>query len=494
MSVTDTAFAGHIGSGVTELAAVALANLYQYASAYLGIGFLSAMDTLIPQAWGAKNYRIVGIVTLRGIIWSFFLCIPIGWFWSQAEPIFTALHQDAELSRLAGVYLRGLQPGLPALFLYQVVVKYLNNMGQVLPPALTGLASLVVNGVLNWVFIWGIPGTSFQGWGFVGAAWSTSVARWFLVLVNILVIVKWKLHEGTWVGWQFGEALKLTGMWQFAKLGVPAGLALSAEVWGWEGTTLVASYLGAISLDAHVALLNTGVCTFILPYAFSQAVSQRVGTSLGSRDPVGARVAAATALFVSAVVQAVASIAMLVFRAQIARLFSPDPDVQAMIRKVMPLCSAFQVFDATQTVAQGVLRGVGRQHLGLVANLVGYYVVSIPIGILVAYKLDQGLPGIWMGLLAGLSVIATLLVYYTAFRIDWKKEVERASERLKNSGGGNGDSRDGGSHVTDDWSVEMDDSELQLLSASSVKNSSFSIADDDDDEDIDEVQWVNDEL
>lgn len=483
--MTDTIFAGHIGNGVSELGGVALGNTYKSTSIYLAIGFLSAMDTLVPQAWGAKRNHTVGIIALRGFIWALVLCFPVGWFWFQTEAILLSLNQDPELAHLAGIYMRGLLPGLPALLLYQVLIKYLNNMGKVLPPALTGLASLFVNVFFNWIFIWGIPGTRFAGWGFIGAARSTAMVRWFVVIANLVVIMKWRLHEGTWAGWRWREALEWRGMWEFFKLGVPAGLALAVEVWGWQATTITASYLGAISLDAHIALLSVLGVTFIIPFGFAQAASQRVGSSLGAKDAVAARVAALTALFVATAISVIASISMMVFRSHIARAFSPNGDVQALIKQVMPMCASFLLFDATQAVGQGILRGMGRQHFGLIANLFGYYVIAIPIGVVIAFRMDQGLVGIWIGLLCGLVLLAGLLIHLTVVKPDWKKEVERAASRLKSSGGS-------GDHVqarTDAWSADLDSSELQLLTASSTKNDAFSINDEDEDDDVVAVEW-----
>ena len=84
-------------------------------------------------------------------------------------------------------------------------------------------------------------------------------------------------------------------------------------------------------------------------------------------------------------------------RNYIPQLFTNDQDVSDLVAKVMPLCAAFQLFDALAANCNGLLRGLGRQEVGGWVNLFCYYVIAMPISFYSAFALGWELEGLWSG-------------------------------------------------------------------------------------------------
>jgi hypothetical protein len=90
--------------------------------------------------------------------------------------------------------------------------------------------------------------------------------------------------------------------------------------------------------------------------------------------------------------------------------YTDVPDVVALATTILPIAGAFQIFDGTQVVAAGVLRGMGRTRPGAVFNFVAFWVIGLPLGSWLAFRAGDGLAGIWSGLCIGLAVVAALLL------------------------------------------------------------------------------------
>jgi MATE family multidrug resistance protein len=110
------------------------------------------------------------------------------------------------------------------------------------------------------------------------------------------------------------------------------------------------------------------------------------------------------------------------------RIFNDDDEVVALVSKVMPFVALFQIADGLNGSCGGALRGMGKQWVGALVNIVAYYCAGLPAGIYLAFH-GWGLSGLWIGNCAGLYIVGTLeLIIIMLSR--WNKEVERALERL----------------------------------------------------------------
>jgi MATE family multidrug resistance protein len=148
----------------------------------------------------------------------------------------------------------------------------------------------------------------------------------------------------------------------------------------------------------------------------SQGAATRVGNLIGAGRPEEAQRAAQVALGLGAGVMSASALAFLVLRNALPRLYTPEAEVIAAAAAVLPIAAAFQVFDGTQAVGCGILRAMGRVRPAATFNLIGYWLLGLPVGGWLALRAGWGLAGIWWGLCFGLAVVAISLVLWVRAR------------------------------------------------------------------------------
>jgi multidrug resistance protein, MATE family len=199
-------------------------------------------------------------------------------------------------------------------------------------------------------------------------------------------------------------------IWALLKLGSPAAGQILVEVGAFSLATALCAKLGPVPLSGHEIAINCAAFTFMVPYGISSAAAVRVGHQLGRRDPQGARRAGWSAIALGAGFMTCAGLVFVSVPKIIARAFSPDPAVVRLGASLLLVAAAFQLFDGVQVVTTGTLRGAGDTKTSMFANLVAYWLIGIPLGYFLCFRLGWGALGIWIGLCTGLMIVASLLL------------------------------------------------------------------------------------
>jgi MATE family multidrug resistance protein len=284
--------------------------------------------------------------------------------------------------------------------------QYLAGRGIVAPATWLAVLANVVNLAGNWALVYGHLG--FEAHGLAGSGMATAISRTFMAAGLAAWIIARRLHAGAWVAWSLA-ALRPSGQGELLKHGLPAGGQFAAEIWGFSITGLLAGRLGAAQIAAHQLALNLASLSFMLPMGISIAAATRVGNLTGAGDEREARLAARVALGMGATIMLGSALVFVLGRHVLPPLYGVTPDVAAMAAVVLPIAATFQIFDGTQVVGCGVLRGRGDTQPGLWFNLIGYYVLGLPCAWLLAFRFGLGLSGLWWGLVVGLATVAVLL-------------------------------------------------------------------------------------
>jgi multidrug resistance protein, MATE family len=196
---------------------------------------------------------------------------------------------------------------------------------------------------------------------------------------------------------------------RLALLGAPAGGQIFVEISIFATVTFLIGTMGRLPLSGHEIALNCASLTFMVPFAISAAASVRVGQAIGRKAPRDAASAGWTAILMGATCMATFSAVLLLFPYAIAASFTPDREVIAATIPLLFVAAIFQFFDGLQITATGALRGAGNTHAGLIVQIVGYWIIGLPIGYIFAFRLHQGAVGLWLGLCAGLVVAGVSL-------------------------------------------------------------------------------------
>ena len=408
--VSDTVLVGWYG--VDPLAALVIAtsffNLMFFLGMGFGIGVMGVIASAIQRGDEAEVRRSARMALWLSLIYSL-LVMPLMW-WS--EPILLALGQKPVVAGLAQDFLRiagfGLIPMLGALTLN----SYLAAMEKPKVVMLVTLAGLPVNIFLNWVFLFGNLGAPELG---VRGSAIASLSVQLLQFVLLVVYARWlptarryRLFQRWWrPDWPAMRAV----FW----LGMPIGLTMVAEGGLFVASNVMMGWIGTKELAAHGIALQLASITFMVHLGLSNAATVRAGQAKGRNDAAFMRDAGVTVTVVSIMMALIAVAVFVWFPRPLVELYldATHPETPAIVQIAVYLmfyAALFQLTDALQVIALGLLRGVQDTRVPMVIAGVSYWLIGMPVAYGLAFVAGIGPAGLWLGLVAGLSVAALLLM------------------------------------------------------------------------------------
>jgi MATE family multidrug resistance protein len=405
--VVDLMMVGRVGTA--EIAACQLGNTWVAGTLLLGVGLVYGMGPIVSQAHGSGDSARVGRTLHRGILLALMASVPVSLLFLVTEEVLVLTGQDPQLAALAERYAVVQIPSVPCFLVFTALREYLQGREIVKPALVIVLVANALNAFANWAFVFGNAGAPELG--LVGSGIATSLTRGSMVVALWAWIVVAGLQRDAWVPWT-RASFRLGGLSECLSHGVPVAIQMGLEVWAFQIATLIAGWLGTTQLAAHGIVLNMASTSFMIPLGISFGATTRVGNLIGAGDHQGAQRAAWVALAMGAAAMAIPAVLFLVFREELPRVYTPEAPVLAAAAAILPIAAAFQVFDGTQVVGCGVLRGMGRTRPAVVFNLIGYYALALPLAWWLALERGTGLPGVWWGLSLGLACVAFLLVYW----------------------------------------------------------------------------------
>ncbi|MSR22705.1 MAG: MATE family efflux transporter [Gemmatimonadetes bacterium] len=410
MGIVDILMVGRVSA--RDMAAVALGNLYFFAVTVFGIGVLLALDPVVSQAVGAGDREAAARGLQRGLLIALALGVLTSLALLPAEAVLRVASQPAEVVPVAAGYILASVPGTAPFFVFVVFRQSLQAMGRVAPILGVALAANVVNLALNWMFIWGHFGAPAMG--AVGSAWASTVSRWFLAVG--LLAVAWPVLRPFLLPWRPGVG-QVRPLARMVALGAPVGFQMQVEYGAFALVGIFMGWLGAESMAAHQIALNLASVTFMVPLGIGAAAAVRVGQEVGRDNLDGARRAAAAAFVLGTGFMLCTTSLFLFLPAWLGRAFTNDPVVVGVAALLIPVAGVFQIFDGLQAVAGGVLRGAGDTRAPMVAHAIGFWLLGLPLSVLLGFRLGFGPRGLWWGLAVGLAAVAVVLVFRVRTRL-----------------------------------------------------------------------------
>ena len=399
--VVDTIMVGRLGPAA--IGAVALGNAVCYTPALFGIGLMLGLDTLVAQAYGRKDHDECHRWLAQGVYLACIAAVPIMLAIGLASYGFTRFGIAAEVAGPASGYLRLLNLSTLPLLLYGATRRYLQGVGQVRVITVTYVLANLVNWFGNWVLIYGKLG--MPALGVNGSAISTVFAR--ITMAAALLGFAWRYERGRghplFRHWAGAQAARLRRLLQ---LGAPAAGQILLEVGAWNLATFSAGYLTPVALATHQIVLNYASVTYMVPLGISAAAAVSVGHAVGAGDAARARRAGWLALGLGTSFMLLAAVMFFAWPRPLIELYTHDARVLAVGPGLLGIVAAFEVFDGIQTVSTGALRGLGETRVPMMANLVGYWVLGLPLGFFLCFGMRLGIYGLWIGLTLALVVIA----------------------------------------------------------------------------------------
>lgn len=415
MGVVDTIMVGRLPNSAIAIGATGLGQSLYHAVAIFGAGLLLGMDTFVAHAYGREDLHDARNTLLNGLVLAAALTPILMIAVACWPPLMRRFGISPELVGPMRPFLMALNWGTLPLLGYFALRRYLQAVNVAVPVMFALVSANIVNAVGDWVLIYGHWG--FRAEGITGSGWSTCFARIYMLLV-LAITLAWveANRKSAHVYGTLRVRVNAARLLALLKLGLPAAGQILVEVGAFSSATALCAKLGPVPLSGHEIALNCAAFTFMVPYGISSAAAVRVGQQLGRRDPEGARRAGWSAIALGLAFMACAGIVFVSIPKVIARAFSPDPAVVRVGASLLLVAAAFQLFDGIQVVTTGAMRGAGDTTTPMLANLVAYWFIGIPLGSFLCFRLGWGALGIWIGLCVGLIIIGSVLL------IAWQKE------------------------------------------------------------------------
>ena len=409
---TDLVLLGALGSD--ELAAGALGvNLYQ-AFVIFGMGLVTAASPLIAAERGRRPHAVRDVrLIVRKAFWAAgTICVPMWIVLWQAEPILLLIGQEPPLAREAGRFVRATQWGLLPFLLFLVLRNYVAALERpVWSMAVVGVA-IGFNALAGWALINGRLGLPALGLVGAGIGSALSCLLMFALMATVVIrhrhFQRYRLFGGLWVA----DWPRFRAIW---RMGLPIAVTLALEVTVFNAAVFLMGLIDRVSLAAHAIAIQIAALAFMVPLGIAQAATVRVGLASGAGDRGGVARAGWTAI-VAGVLFALAMAALLVAapRALIAGFIDAEAPGNAAVvahaTAFLMVAAAFQVADGAQAIGAGVLRGLGDTRVPMLFAAVGYWVIGIGSGVLLAFPLGLKGLGIWLGLLIGLTAVSVMMI------------------------------------------------------------------------------------
>ncbi|XP_077993657.1 multidrug and toxin extrusion protein 1-like [Glandiceps talaboti] len=418
LSMVSVIFCGHLGN--KELGAAGIGQaMVSILGTCMGHGMATACDTLFSQTFGSKNKKRVGLILQQGLIILGLLVFPVWGILLNAEYMLFNFGIDLVIVRNAGIYIKCLLAGIPAIFLFAIFSKYLLSQSIVLPIVVIAAIVNVINVPLHYVLVFPLHQ------GLRGAAIAQTISQWLQTLALIIYIWLRKLHHPTWPGWSF-YCLKDWGM--FTRLGVAGIFMVSVEWWALEIGAVLTGAAASIQLDAQAILYQLVIITFMYPFGMGVAASVRVGNALGGGDKDKAKNTAKVAIVCTWIGAAASAVIILSLKSLLGKAFTNDQTIVDLVSSALPIVALFQFFDSSAACCSGIMRGCGLQRLGAFLDAVGYYFLGLPIGIVLIFVAHMGVHGLWWGYTAA-GVLHGIIFLIALCRTDWSKLETKAAIR-----------------------------------------------------------------
>ncbi|EEF31432.1 multidrug resistance pump, putative [Ricinus communis] len=425
--VITQAFIGHIGR--LELAAYAVIQITAIRFAHgILLGMTSAIDTLGGQAFGAKQYHMMGIYLQRSLIINVAAATLVLPAFIFSTPILRLLGEDEDIAKAAGYISLWFIPIVYFLAFHMSIQKYLQAQ---LKNAIIGWVSTIsflLHVLLSWILV------SKLNLGIPGAMWAMIASTWLILIGEVAYVIGGWCPD-TWKGFTLAA---FSDLFPVLKLSISSGLMLCLELWYNAVLVLMAGYMknATTEISAFSICLNVTAWDFMLCVGFLAGISVRVANELGRGNAEAAKFSIKVTLTTSISIGFFLSVLCLAFGHQLANLFTTEKEVAETVSSLSILLALSVLLNSIQTIFSGIAVGAGRQGIVAYVNIGCYYVIGVPLGVFLAYEVHLQVKGIWIGMIIGV-VMQSLVLGYITWRTDWDEQVQRASHRLTQLFSGN---------------------------------------------------------
>jgi MATE family multidrug resistance protein len=419
MGFTDTVMAGRLSP--LDLAAVALGSMLLLSVFLVFFGILNSVSPTVAQLKGARRDRDIGRVFHQGL----WLAGTLGVI-SVPATIYSALLMRwagtvPDVAELAGSYLFAVAWGMPATCIFLVARFLTEGTGHTRPVMYINVFGLGLNALANYAFMYGKLGAPAMG--AVGCGVATTIVMWVDLVLLMLYLVSQKRYHGYRL-FSHWSAPQLSAIVSLVRLGTPIALGIMTEVLLFLAVGLLMSRLGAVAMAGHQIAINFASLSFMVPLSIGMAILIRVGHLVGAGDPGHAEYTSYVGVGMAGAFMACMAIVIFTVPEAIVRLYTDAAPVTAIALELLFFAAIFQISDGLNIALVHALRGLKDAFVPMLLGLVSYWLVGFAAAWYIGIHSGAGAGGLWMGLIAGLSVSCVLV--YLRLRVVFSRHKRAA--------------------------------------------------------------------
>lgn len=404
--LADSVIVGHF-AGTIQLAAVSLVNSLFMLILVLGMGLAYGLTPLIAQESGRKNYEECGKLLSNSLIINFFISLLLYAFVHLGTLlVIDHIGQSPEVVAYAKPYLGLLGFSIIPLMIFQTFKQFAEGLGFTKQAMFVSIWGNVINIVLGVIFVKGMFGIAPMG--VKGVGWSTLIDRTVMAIVMSIYILRSPVFKVYIKQFKVSFFDKVRAF-KIIKIGGPVALQYSFEISAFSGAAILIGTIGAVEQAAHQVAINLASITYMMASGIASAATIKTGNNFGKSNFMDLRRSAIASYHVILLFMAITALFFILANNFLPFLYTEDNAVISIAAQLLIIAGFFQLFDGTQVVGLGVLRGIGDVNVPTFITFVAYWIIGIPLGYLLGIKLNMGVNGIWYGLTFGLLTASILL-------------------------------------------------------------------------------------
>ena len=425
IGIVDNIMVGKLGAA--ELAAVSLGNSFIFIAISLGIGFSTAITPIVAQADASKNTDDIRAAFHHGLFLCTILGISLFGVIVLAKPLMNYMGQPEEVIVLARPYIDWVAFSLIPMVIYQGYKQFADGLSMTKYSMYAIIMANVVHVILNYLLIYGI--WIFPKMGIIGAALGTVISRFMMVIFMHVILSRKEKLKAYFQNFSF-QQIKKTMLNKIINLGLPSAMQMFFEVALFTAAIWLSGSLGKTSQAANQIALSLASATFMFAMGLSVAAMIRVSNQKGLADYKKLVVVAKSIFLLAIILEMIFAVFFVAFHQFLPHFFLnmentmlalDNQEVIAIAAKLLLVAAVFQISDGIQVVVLGALRGLQDVKIPMYITFAAYWVVGFPISYYLGKFTDLKATGIWIGLLAGLTVAAVFL--YIRFNYLTKKLI-----------------------------------------------------------------------
>lgn len=421
VQTADSIIIGHF-AGTISLAAVSLVNSIFVIGLVIGLGVSYGITPLIAQSNGRNDRKECGFLLsnsllingITGII--LFLFISFG-----TMPMIDHLGQAHEVVKQARPYLFLMGISLVPLLIFNTFKQFAEGLGFTKQAMMISIAGNVLNVILGIIFVKGLFGV--KPMGISGVGYSTLIDRCSMAVVMGAYVFRSKNFRGYLIDFALRNIDRLRCA-SILKIGTPVALQYVFEISAFSGAAILIGTISPVAQAAHQVAINLAALTYMAASGIAAAAAIKSGNFFGAKQHRDLRLSAISNYHIVIIFMSLTALLFTFGNHLLPWMYTSDKAVIFIAAQLLIIAAFFQLFDGTQVVGLGILRGMGDVNVPTVITLIAYWIVGLPVGYLLGIQMKMGVTGVWYGLVLGL-LTSSLLLFIRFQSISRKHQVKQ---------------------------------------------------------------------